>query len=220
VTADDEATISEIRLAVSQGLPVDDEVFDRLYPFSQRTRSSYHWTPMDIALRVCALLEPSSGEAVLDIGAGVGKMCLVGALATAGTWHGIELDARMVHAAEVAARRLGVAERTHFAVGAAGSIDWAPFAGFYLYNPFAESLFKSSVDPAIRRGTYLENLAVVERKLASARAGTRVVTYHGFGGDVPDGFELVTREPAREDELCLWIRRARRRGDKATIPLA
>ncbi len=214
---DDEAT--EIRQALSRGQELGDEVFDRLYPFSQRTRSSYHWTPIDIALRVCALLEPQRGDLVLDVGAGVGKMCIIGALVTAGTWHGIELDARMVHAAEVAARRLDVAERTQFTVGAAGAIDWAPFSAFYFYNPFAESLFKSAVDPAIRRGTYLENLAVVEKKLAATRPGTRVVTYHGFGGDVPDGFELVAREPAREDELCLWIRRANR-ADRPTIPLS
>jgi len=57
----------------------------------------------------------------------------------------------------------------------------------------------------------------VERRLAAARPGTRVVTYHGFGGEMPPGFERVRRDA---DELSLWIRTrprspARTSGDDA-----
>jgi len=38
------------------------------------------------------------------------------------------------------------------------------------------------------------------------RAGTRVVTYHGFGGKLPAGYALASREPAGGDALELWIR--------------
>jgi len=44
------------------------------------------------------------------------------------------------------------------------------------------------------------------RRLSIATQGTRVVTYHGFGGHMPRGFRLASREKAGSDELELWIK--------------
>lgn len=206
-----------IKAALRAGTYVSDIAFDRLFPSPQRDRSPVHWTPIDVARRACALLAPAADQMVLDVGAGVGKLCLVGALTMPGLWHGIERDRRMVRAANVAARRLGVEHTTRFALGEASALDWTQFDGFYLFNPFAEALEAKHVDPVIRQGAFLEAIAVVERKLSTVKPGARVVTYHGFGGEVPAGFDLVKREEARSDELCLWIRRGRRSA-KPTIP--
>jgi hypothetical protein len=65
-----------------------------------------------------------------------------------------------------------------------------------------------------RRERYVAAIDVVQRQLSHSAAGTRVVTYHGFGGEPPPAFDLVHRETAREDELCLWVRRASRRQRK------
>ena len=37
--------------------------------------------------------------------------------------------------------------------------------------------------------------------------GTLVLTYHGFGGHLPDAYELLRDEPAGTDALKLWRRR-------------
>ena len=209
-----------IQSAIRAGRYVSDVAFDQLFPSPQRDRSPVHWTPIDVARRACAMLAPTADQVVLDVGSGVGKLCLIGALTTRATWHGIERDRRMVRAANVAARQLEVADRARFEAGEVAELDWTRFDAFYLFNPFAEALGARHVDPVIRQGTYLETIAVVERKLSAVRIDARVVTYHGFGGELPSGFELVHREEARADELCLWIRRGRRRGAKPTIPLA
>ncbi|MBA3819849.1 MAG: class I SAM-dependent methyltransferase, partial [Deltaproteobacteria bacterium] len=112
--------------------PVEDEVFDALYPRIQRLRASVHWTPVRIALRVAELLAPAPGGHVLDVGAGVGKVCIIGALGTPLVWHGIERGGAMVRSARNVARRLGVADRTHFIEGDALTLDLAPFGGCYL----------------------------------------------------------------------------------------
>lgn len=197
-----------IQTALRQHQPVADEVFDRVYPRPQRYRSEVHWTPVEVALRVAQLLADAPGGHVLDVGAGVGKACIVGALTTTAVWHGMERDPVMVRTAKRVARQLGVERRTSFLVGEATHLDWSPFGGIYLFNPFAESLFTTAIpDPGARRAAYIAEVTTVEDKLTRARPGTRVVTYHGFGGSVPDGYELVAQEQIREDELCLWVKR-------------
>lgn len=196
-----------IQSALRQRIPIADELFDRQYPTIDRFRSGVHSTPVEVALRVGQMLASSPGGHVLDVGAGVGKACIVGALTTPTLWYGMERDPRRVRTARRVAKRLGVDHRTCFLFGEATLMDWTPFGGFYLFNPFAESLFKRSIlEPGAQRSAYIEEVAAVERKLAATRLGARVVTFHGFGGDMPDGFDLVETERYRDGDLCLWIR--------------
>jgi SAM-dependent methyltransferase len=201
----------EVAHALRHRLPITDPRFDRIYPIAHRPRSEMHWTPLEVALRACALLGVEPSSRVLDIGAGVGKLCLVGALTTSARWFGIERVPEMVAAANAAAAALGVADRARFLEGDAESLEWSMFDAFYLFNPFAEQLWAEHEDPLARRDAYLEDVALTQQRLAEAIPGTRVVTYHGFGGDMPPSYELLHREAAFEDELQLWVRRRTRR---------
>ncbi|MBL9018950.1 MAG: class I SAM-dependent methyltransferase [Myxococcales bacterium] len=187
-------------------LVLSDRLFDRVFPFSQRLRSHVHWTPVEIAKRACSLLSGGASRRVLDVGAGVGKLCLVGALTTPCAWTGIESDERMVDAARRAAAALGVESRVTFVHGDATAHDWSEFEAIYLFNPFAEILTDSRLDPMMRRDVYVETVARAQSRLVETRPGTRVVTYHGFGGEMPTGLALLERHPAELDELCLWVR--------------
>src|SRR3954452_18195742 len=65
--------------ALRSGAAVPDAEFDRLFPDELRDRSYLHWTPVEVAVRAAELLAPSPrGIRVLDVGAGVGKLCLIG----------------------------------------------------------------------------------------------------------------------------------------------
>ncbi len=190
---------------------MQDVIFDQVFPAVHRLRSWVYWTPVDVALRACALLAPTDAHRVLDVGAGVGKLCLVGAMSTSASWFGIERDAEMVDVANAAARTLGVHDRVRFAHGDVRSLDLSAYDAFYLFNPFAEVLFDDCDDPLARRDDYVAMIAHVQEQLANAAPGTRIVTYHGLGGDMPVGYELAHEEPAREDHLRLWIRAGQRR---------
>ena len=202
-------TATTIAFALRNQLAVTDDRFDRLFPNSHRLRSHFHWTPVEVALRVAELLAASSCRRVLDVGSGVGKLCLIGAASTAASWVGIEANATMVRVADDAARLLCIDRNVEFICGDATVHDWAAFDAIYMFNPFAEHLIDLSRTPEQRRDRFVGAVERARFQLARVRIGTYVVTYHGFGGVLDDDFELVHHEPARHDRLCMWIRRAR-----------
>lgn len=188
-------------------LSIDDARFDQLFPTELRDLSALHWTPIDIARRAAQMLSSAGSARILDVGSGIGKACLVATLSSSCSWWGVERDPALVAAANRAAKFLGVEDRARFIAGDAWQIDWDHFDGFYFYNPFSSLLLNEHTSPFVRYGTILHNVRRAEQRLATARAGTSVVTYHGFGGDMPAGYEIVLREPAGSDELILWIHR-------------
>jgi len=187
-----------------------DRAFDQLVPQELRHLSQTHWTPVDIAVRAAGLLCPRPETRVLDVGAGIGKVCTVGALSEIGIWCGIEQHESLVRVAERIARQLGVGGRTVFLHGDAFGIDWREFDALYLYNPFEHALASPSLaakavdgEPQVER---------VRERLAVLRPGTRVVTLHGFGGVMPPSFTLVYHErvPVYGLDLVLWVQGASR----------
>jgi SAM-dependent methyltransferase len=195
-----------IATALRNQVEITDGLFDSLFPTGHRFRSHNHWTPVDVARRACTLLAPTPRESVLDVGSGVGKLCLVGALMTGATWVGVESEPLMIRAAEAAVRRLRLGERVRFVHADATAIDWTTYAAIYMFNPFAESLLHARTN-AGAHDRFALNIERTRARLASTPIGTRLVTYHGFGGEVPAGFELEHQELARQDRLCLWVRR-------------
>jgi hypothetical protein len=67
-----------------------DLAFDALYERRIRELSPQHWTPVRIARRAAELLTLSGAKRILDVGSGVGKFCIVGALTTEAQFVGIE----------------------------------------------------------------------------------------------------------------------------------
>ena len=196
------------RCARGDGSSVD-RAFDRLIPHHLRHLSSAHWTPAQVVIRAATLLCPTRDTRVLDIGAGVGKVCAIGALATSGVWDGVEQHASLVETATRLARTLGVADRTRFLQGDAFSIDWNAYDALYFYNPFELALFGDHHAGADRT----HQIAYVQHRLAGLPTCTRVVTFHGFGGVMPASFDLLYHQqmPNSGLDLALWIQRTKRR---------
>jgi len=188
-----------------------DEQLDGLVPRDLRHLSRVHWTPVEIAVRAVALLCPAPRMTILDVGAGVGKVCVIGAMSSWGMWCGVERHVSLVETAMRLARALGVAERTNFVHGDAFSIDWESFDSIYLYNPFELEPFPT--DPDQHALEYRMHVAQVQERLAALPHGVRVVTLHGFGAVMPSSFELVYQERFASVglDLVLWIQRARTR---------
>lgn len=199
-------------LALSEALRrrarVADAELDQVFPEELRDRSHLHWTPVAVAMRAAELLAPSPHHRVLDVGAGVGKLCVIGALVTGAMWWGIEQDAVQVAAAKHAAWTLDVTRRTRFVHGDGSRLAWDEFDALYFYNPFSTVMLAAHASPFLRYATIHATLRRIEQRLAAARPGTRVVTFHGFGGKWPAGFQRVSREAAGDDALELWIRDA------------
>ncbi len=162
-----------------------DRQFERLVPDPLRPLAAQSWTPAHFALRAVALLAPRPGLRVLDVGAGAGKLCAIGALAGACTWVGVERRAELVDAARSLFGLLGVSEHAIMRHGDAFELDWSEYDSLYFYNPFDPS-------DATRRAP--TEVALACARLARLPEGTRVVTLDGYGGPMPSGFELLYHE--------------------------
>lgn len=194
-----------------------DRAFDRLVPEELRHLSRVHWTPVTVAVRAAALLCPSPQMTVLDIGAGIGKLCAIGALSAQAMWCGVEQHEPLVDAATRLSRALGVANHARFVHGDAFAIEWNEFDAIYMYNPFELQPFPR--DPAQHALDSRVQVARAEERLAALREGARVVTFNGFGGVMPASYRLVYQErfPLLGCDLVLWVQQARgRRASRAS----
>lgn len=65
-------------------IDVKDSTFNELYPNHIKELANRHWTPIAVARMAAEYLAEEANSKILDIGAGAGKFCLVGAAATNG----------------------------------------------------------------------------------------------------------------------------------------
>src|SRR4029078_5531458 len=114
-------------------------------------------------------LAPVPSLRVLDVGAGVGKMCLIGALVTGATWWGVEQDEGLFQTANHAAWALGIAARTRFVHGDGSRLPWDEFDALYFYNPFTTVMLAPHASPFVRYATIQNTLRRVEQQLGGTR---------------------------------------------------
>jgi len=206
----DERALAVIE-ALCEGEVVSDEALDALYPKEVRAVSPRFFTPVATAVRAAKLCAPEGRTRVLDVGAGVGRFCLVGALVTEGIFVGIEHREWLVDVGREVLASAG-ARGARLVHGTLEDVDFAYFDAFYLYNPFEENLLHpslhldASVTLSIDR--YLSDVERIEGALDVAPPGTRVVTYHGFGGTMPPGYARESLEPGEDPDLSLWVKQA------------
>jgi SAM-dependent methyltransferase len=199
-----------MRVRSTAGHFADDDEFDQLLPRSLQIRASLHFTPIAVARHAARLLSPCGGSLILDVGAGAGKFCLVAASEVPTTrFVGVEWRGHLVRIASRIADQMAL-DNVEFVHADAFDLDWSAYDAFYFFNPFAEQLYSDhfvldhtiALDPR----NFVTFIARVRARLACARVGTRLVTYHGFGGPPPYGFELVSAAALGSDTVELWIK--------------
>ncbi|MRG96878.1 class I SAM-dependent methyltransferase [Polyangium spumosum] len=194
---------------VAAGRVVSDLAFDRLYPERIRKLSHRYWTPVHVARRAAELFAAHGARRVLDIGAGMGKFCVIAALTTELELTGVEHREGLVAAGREILATYGI-PRVTLIHGTLDDVDFGAYDGFYLFNPFEEGTFEPSqwVDRTVplSEERASADVAQVEEALARARRGTCVVTFHGFGGAIPPGFVHLPEETCGTAFLRLWIK--------------
>ena len=200
--------LTSISRRLRSGRIVDSEL-DDIYPTSIRAVSSLFWTPVSVAIRAAELLVKEPSTRVLDVGSGAGKFCIVGAATTGASFTGIEHRERLVRTARLAASRLGIDE-ARFIHGSFDTVNIESFDAIYLFNPFEENLWdsESHLDDTVELSDerFVADIDSAEALLARARVGTRVVTYHGFGGQMPSSYLRALRERRHTGYLDLWVK--------------
>lgn len=147
---------------------------------------------------------------MLDVGAGVGKFCLVGALTTNAEFHGLEHREDLVDIANGVFDALGLSDRAHVFHGTLDDVDWKRYSSFYFCNPFEENIFpeerRYDDRVVLSKTRFHDDTARVERELDAAPAGTRIVTFHGLGARVPATYRRMFEETHGNPLLHSWIK--------------
>jgi hypothetical protein len=198
-----------IAAALAAGQPVADTRFDRLFGPALQRLAALHFTPVAVALRAAAWLTAGGATEVADLGAGAGKLCLVGAAATAARFTGIEQRPGLVQVARDAARRMGL-PRAQFVQGDLRTVPLHRYQAFYVYDPFSEPGAGPDewLDPCPPTVDRQADVARLLERLGAAPPGTRAALFCGLGGPTPPGYRLVEAVAVngRGDTLECWER--------------
>jgi SAM-dependent methyltransferase len=203
-----------------------DQLFDSLLPVRYRCVSNTQWTSAQVAEQIALLLEsikpteeagadlvatPASPLTFIDIGSGVGKLCILLALRMSRSnlkFFGIEQRKNLVKISEKI-RAANNLDNVHFAHRNMMELAWEKFDIYYLYNPFQEHVVEaggSQIDHEIDfdRSFYTHYITEVYRQLSWADKGKRLITFHGYGEMVPDSWTLRASQIIEKGSLCLW----------------
>lgn len=181
-----------------------NENFDKIYPDSIRNVSKVFWTPLEVAKRASELLVTEENTKVLDVGSGVGKFCLIGALHTKGIFYGVEQRNHLVTLSKLISITHSI-DRVNFIHSNILNINFSDYQAFYLYNPFYENFFHADkLDKTIIHSVnhYSVYNNFVKAQLDTLPLGTKVITYHGYHDEIPLSYKTVTKE--YDDKLVLW----------------
>lgn len=181
--------------------------FNSLYPKPIQEVSEKHWTPINVAKKAAAFLAISPDVKILDIGSGSGKFCLIAAHEhPLTTFYGVEQRQNLVDLSKEISQKLHL-ENVIFNCENICNIDFEKYDHFYFYNSFYENVpGTQKIDSSIKYSEELYNYynRYLYRQLNQKPAGTRLVTYHSFGSEIPAGYEVVHTD--YNEFLKFWIK--------------
>jgi SAM-dependent methyltransferase len=185
-----------------------DRAFDRFLPEPLRIVSPQYWSPLVVARRAAEWLDAAGVRSVVDIGSGVGKFCVAGALFGRCRFIGLEERPFLVKSARRLARLFDVNDRVHFMLGSLGEVPTPIADAYYLFNPFGDYSFelgpRSERNPTLAEARFQRDVSAAEHLLHHAPLGTWVLTFNGFGGRIPEGFDLLRVDWRLPSALRLW----------------
>ncbi len=191
-----------------RGLRIPDALFDRFLTHDLRVVSPVYWTPLSVVLRAVEWLDSLSVRTVVDIGSGAGKFCVAAALAGGSRFVGVEQRSNLVDEARTLARTFGVEDRVAWIHGRFRARRTPSAEAYYLYNPFGENLYGEAgqLDDQVELSfdRHANDVEEVEALLQRAQLGTYLLTYNGFGGRVPGGFQEVRVDRELPNVLRMW----------------
>lgn len=204
----DLSPLRRVAEALRSGKCPPEREFDRFLPLELRPVSTTYWSRLCVALRAAQWIRELGIRSVVDVGSGPGKFCVVAALASEARFLGVEHRERFVRAARELADTFDVWERVHFVRGTFGDMPLPVADAYYFFNPFGENVFgpEDRLDHEVELGDsrYLRDVASAEVLLDDLPEDTYLITYNGFGGQVPDSFREVRVDRELPSVLRMW----------------
>ena len=184
-----------------------DIFFNSLYPDAIQSLALKHWTPLEVAKKAADFLSASPDVKVLDIGSGSGKFCLTAAHHHPNiSFFGVEQRKDLVALCNDLKNKLNL-KNVFFINENVANIDFKEYDHFYFYNSFYENIEGTQkIDDSV---VYSEKLydyynLCLYKQLSKKAVGTRLVTFHSFGNEIPPGYEIVHTD--YDNYLKFWIK--------------
>ncbi|CAN5710825.1 hypothetical protein BH09MYX1_BH09MYX1_02260 [soil metagenome] len=204
----DSGAVDRMKAALRSRGPAFDRDFDQFLAEDLRLASRTFWSRLAIARRAAEWIDELGIKTVVDVGSGAGKFCVAAALAGDATYVGVEQRPRLVRSARQLADLFGVASRVSFIEGTFGITPLPVAEAYYLFNPFGENVFdeeeRLDADVELSGTRYLRDVRAAEGFLAAVSTGTYLLTYNGFGGQVPPKFREVRVDRELPSVLRMW----------------
>jgi hypothetical protein len=175
-----------------KNINIEDSVFNKLYPARIRSLSERHWTPVAIAKIAADYLVDKPDKKVLDIGAGVGKFCFIGAASTKGIFYGVEQRAALTKLSQKIAKKYDV-ENVEFINSNITEICFSDYDAFYFYNSFFENIDTSfPIDKIVipKSELFLSYSNYMRDQLDKTPKHTKLVTFWSTWEEIPESFDL------------------------------
>ena len=184
-----------------------DLIFNSLYPLPIAALAEKHWTPLAVAEKAANFLAISPDVKILDIGSGSGKFCLTAAHYHPQTsFYGIEQRSDLVDLCNDLKDQLQL-KNVFFICDNITNIDFKEYDHFYFYNSFYENIDgteKIDYNISYSEELYKDYNRYLYKQLNKKPAATRLVTYHSFGNEIPNGYEIVNTD--YYEFLKFWIK--------------
>jgi hypothetical protein len=182
---------------IRAGIEVGDDEFDKILPRFYRIKSTVHWSSIQVARQIAEWINPLKATKFIDIGCGVGKLCLLLRILT-------KYEIQIIRASEfknISIKQLNMLD-----------LDWDDYDIYYLYNPFQEHITTGDVcvlerDIELDQKHYTQYTTEVFRQLSCASSGKVLITFHGYGGEVPSSWKIVASKPIKNGTLKMWVKK-------------
>lgn len=185
-----------------------EEEFDSVFPDFYKAQSSVHWSPIKVAQRISDWINPLTKSSFVDIGCGVGKLCLLLRILTDYKIYGIEQRPQMV---DIANRIIESNQFDNISISEKNmlQLNWNLYDIYFLYNPFQEHIanFRKGIidhDLNFDAKFYTQYTCAVHRELMFADTGKILITYHGYGGSIPSSWKMMESAIIKNGLLAMW----------------
>jgi Methyltransferase domain len=189
---------------IQANVELTDSDFNQIFTKKARDIAEIHFTPIKIAKLAATYLAAEKGLKILDVGAGTGKFCLVGATCTEGYFVGVEQRKSFHNQACRIAKKYQI-NNTEFICANITDISFKDFDAFYIFNPFYENISrigKIDNDVELKPEFYLDYSEYVKNQLSLMPMGTKLVTYFSFMKEIPESYEL--QAATYDNKLKFW----------------
>lgn len=148
------------------GKDIEDAEFDQIFPPFYQFQSPIHWSSISVARQISSWIKPLNRKSIVDIGCGVGKLCLLLRILTDYKIFGIEQRAKLVG---VASKIVEANDFKNISIVQMNMLElnWNLHDIYYLYNPFQEHITD-------------EGLCIIENDLEFDKKKLRALHIRGF----------------------------------------